>query len=87
MVKQMWMMTPPNIGEEFCVDKYQSVLDKHSSYRLLSPCDVKKWHGYYQDFPEYGEKLGVRRVISVKPGRCKGYYRIEFSKDLYPDHP
>ena len=87
MVKQMWMNTPPNVGEEWCVNKYHHVLANNNKYRLLYPCDVKKWHEKYEHFPEFGEMLGVRRVISVKPGRREGYYRIELSEDLYPDHP
>jgi len=85
MVIRMHMAKPPNIGEEYVFVKYESAVTRSRGYWYYYPNDLKKWHGYVQDPPYYGERFGVRMVLSVE-GEI-GKWKVKVSKDLYPDHP
>ena len=76
----------PQVGKVYIVSKWKNAVHTLHGVELLLPSSTKKWHGYFERYPEYGEKLGARKVISVKEEKYDKL-RVELSEDLYPDHP
>ena len=75
------------VGKEYIVVRQTYVVDNSNSYMLWTTDFRDKWHGRESDFPYYRDMLGVRKVLSVGPGRGWNQTRVVLSGDLYPDHP
>ena len=87
MIVNVSKWDPVEVGKEYLVVRSVYVVD-HKGYFSLQRKDFSdKWHGDISDFPYYHEMRGIRKVISIGPGRVWNQLRVVLSDDLYPDHP
>ena len=87
MIINVSKFSPVEVGKEYIVVRETYVVDHRNSYMLWETDSRDKWHGRETFFPVYRDKFGVRKVLSVGPGRGWNQSRVVLTEDLYPDHP